>query len=163
VEQKGIDVAVEFQRPGQEGQGQVDSPNGREGPEIVFLLAQQAGGHRWEVTSTEPATVAGHYEIRVEELRVASADDRALFKAWKLFLRGEGKRRAYNYPEALELYGQAQQQFHQLGLAVGRRKSSIVLQVTAEDGPISGGPCGLPGCLPWFRQHGPRWEGEILN
>src|SRR4051812_47725356 len=49
VEQRGVDVAVLVYRPGREKGGRVDSPNGSEGPEVVYQLAEQTGNHRLEV------------------------------------------------------------------------------------------------------------------
>src|ERR1044071_5524814 len=114
-EQKGVDVAVLVYRPEQEKPGRVDSPNGSEGSEIVFLLAQKAGSHRLEVVCEDPSSSSGRYEIRFEELRQAKPEDRAFYEAWKLFRRGESQRQGGQLREALGFYTEALPAWRKLG------------------------------------------------
>jgi CHAT domain-containing protein/Tfp pilus assembly protein PilF len=76
VEQKGIDVVVRLFGPDGQKLTEVDSPNGKEGPEPISLIAEIAGNHRLEVRSLEEKTDTGRYEVNVQELRQATLKDR---------------------------------------------------------------------------------------
>ncbi len=80
VEQRGIDVAVQVIAPDGKPLMEVDSPNGAQGDEPVMLIAEAAGIYRLTVVSLEEAVPAGKYEIRVRELRAATATDRTLIE-----------------------------------------------------------------------------------
>jgi CHAT domain-containing protein/Tfp pilus assembly protein PilF len=103
VEQKGIDVVVQVL--GRDGKQimELDSESRPEGQEEVSLVTEATGGFRLIIRPRLKGAPAGSYEIRVEELRIATDTDRALHDARKQFeesrkLRGEGK-----YDEALPL------------------------------------------------------------
>jgi CHAT domain-containing protein/Tfp pilus assembly protein PilF len=76
VEQRGVDVIVRLYAPGGKQLVEVDSPNGTQGPETVFAIAEEAGRYRIEVVKQDKGAAAGSYEIRLEELRAATAEDR---------------------------------------------------------------------------------------
>jgi CHAT domain-containing protein/Tfp pilus assembly protein PilF len=76
VEQKGIDVVVGLFGPDGKKITEVDSPNGKEGPEPVSMVAEVAGDYRLEVRSLEEKTEPGRYEVNVQELRAATTKDR---------------------------------------------------------------------------------------
>jgi CHAT domain-containing protein/tetratricopeptide (TPR) repeat protein len=164
VQQQGVDVAVLVQKPGQEGRSRVDSPNGNEGLEIVYLVAEQAGTYGIEVVSEDLSVPPGRYEIHLEELRAAETDDRALFEAWKLFRRGEAQRKEHPR-EALGFYEQALPAWRALGRKdweaetlhrIGRVRAGLGQHPTALE--------AFQAALPWFRQQGPKVrEGAILN
>ncbi|MEQ1505965.1 MAG: serine hydrolase domain-containing protein [Myxococcota bacterium] len=65
VFQRGVDVAVTVRGPGGEVVREVDSPNGRSGPEWVVFDAGVAGAYPVEVRAIEPDAPAGGYEIRL--------------------------------------------------------------------------------------------------
>ena len=88
VEQRGVDVAVTVFDPGGHPLLKVDSPNGKEGPEPVFLVAATRGGHRLRVAPLEPDG-AGRYALKIEALRPASRRDRLRSAAAGAFARGE--------------------------------------------------------------------------
>ncbi|MDT5293661.1 MAG: erythromycin esterase [Acidobacteriota bacterium] len=73
VEQRGIDVVVRLFAPDGTKLAEVDSPNGREGPEPVALEAKAAGTYRVEVSSLEKGAPAGRYEIKIDEVLSAEA------------------------------------------------------------------------------------------
>ncbi len=104
VEQKGVDVAVRYFRPGREKEIEIDSPNWRLGEEIVYELAESANTYPLNVVCKELAAPSGRYEIRLEEPRPASAQDRTRLDAWKAFQNGELRRRAGEVREALGKY-----------------------------------------------------------
>ena len=76
VEQRGIDVYVLARSPDGEGLAAFDSPNYRNGPEAVVLWAERAGEHVLEIGSVHREAPPGEIEIRVREIRPATAADR---------------------------------------------------------------------------------------
>jgi len=67
VEQRGIDVVVAVVGPGGKQLIEVDSPNGAQGPEPLFIVAEEAGKYMLQVTSPHKADSSGTYEVRLEE------------------------------------------------------------------------------------------------
>jgi len=76
VEQRGIDVVATLFGPDGKQLFEVDSPNGTQGPEPVFIVAEAPGNYRLEVRSLEKDAAAGRYQVRIEELRAATAQDK---------------------------------------------------------------------------------------
>jgi CHAT domain-containing protein/tetratricopeptide (TPR) repeat protein len=74
VEQRGIDLVIEGQRPGEPGKTFTDALNGRWGPEALLLPAEAAGGYRIEVHPGQRFVPVGRYAIQVEELSSASEE-----------------------------------------------------------------------------------------
>lgn len=116
VYQKGIDVRVRAFRPDGNKIAEVDSPNGMNGPEPISLIAEATGPYSFEVRSLEETVEAGRYEIKIEALREATAQDKAQFAAEHLFDEAEqvrkgtaeGKRKGIEkFHEALALYRSA--------------------------------------------------------
>lgn len=85
VHQKGVDVVVTAFGPDGKQITEMDGPTHNHGPEPVFLLADSAGAYRVEVKSETRRT--GTYEIKLEQLRVATAEDRSRVAAQKLLLK----------------------------------------------------------------------------
>src|SRR5215469_13699162 len=83
VDQRGIDVVVTFYGPGNEKIVQVDSPNAANGPELVSLVAEASGDYRLEIRSPGKNAPAGRYELKIEELRTATSQDRTRVAAQK--------------------------------------------------------------------------------
>jgi CHAT domain-containing protein/predicted negative regulator of RcsB-dependent stress response len=114
VDQRGIDVVVALFSPNGYKLTEVDSPNGTQGPEPVFIIAETSGTYRLEVRALEKAALAGHYEVKIEELRTATGRDKSHITAERSFkeaelLRAEetdtSRQRAIKkYEEALPLY-----------------------------------------------------------
>jgi len=75
VEQKGIDVVVRLFGPDGQKLTEVDSPNGKEGPEPLSMIAEVAGEYRLEVRSLEEKAETGRYEVNMRELRAATRKD----------------------------------------------------------------------------------------
>ncbi|HKX27286.1 MAG TPA: CHAT domain-containing tetratricopeptide repeat protein [Blastocatellia bacterium] len=96
IDQRGIDVvAALFDLDGQP-MLEVDLESRARGSETVEMVAEAAGDYRLTVRPRLQRAAAGHYEIRIEELRTATEDDRALHEARRFYaqalkLRGEGK------------------------------------------------------------------------
>src|SRR5947209_54544 len=76
VEQHGIDVVVTLFGPDGKEMVKIDSPNGTEGPEPVWAVAETSGDYRLEVGSPDNTVQPGRYEVRIEELRAATPQDR---------------------------------------------------------------------------------------
>jgi hypothetical protein len=87
VNQRGIDVAVLLFAPDGLQLAEVDSPNGTQGPEPVFWLAETSGGYSLKVRSSEK-DAAGRYEVKVEALRDATPQDKNRIAANRAFAEG---------------------------------------------------------------------------
>ena len=67
VDQRGVDVVVMAFRPDGATISEIDSPNGTQGPEPIFIAATTPGVYQLEVRSLEANAAPGRYEIRLEE------------------------------------------------------------------------------------------------
>jgi CHAT domain-containing protein/tetratricopeptide (TPR) repeat protein len=113
VEQRGIDVAVAMFTPHGKKISEVNSNSLIEGSEIASAIAEVAGAYLIEVRPPEKTAKTGRYEIKVEELRAATVEDKCRVAAKSVFLEAkqlesgtlEAKRKSIEkYYEALELY-----------------------------------------------------------
>jgi len=116
VEQRGIDVAVVMFAPDGKKIGEVDGEQMTVGSETILAIAEAAGAYRIEVRSVEKMAQTGRYEIKVEELREATAEDKyrvaaeSLYREAELLSEGtleERRKCIEKYQEALELYRRA--------------------------------------------------------
>jgi hypothetical protein len=76
VEQRGIDVAVALVAPGDKKFSEADSEHLIEGSETVSAITEAPGAYLIEARSPEKIARPGRYEIKVEELRVATDEDK---------------------------------------------------------------------------------------
>src|SRR6266545_2748536 len=76
VAQRGIDVAVVLSTPDGKKIGGADSEHLIERSETVSAIAEAPGAYLIEVRSPEKTVKTGRYEIKVEELRAATAEDK---------------------------------------------------------------------------------------
>jgi CHAT domain-containing protein/predicted negative regulator of RcsB-dependent stress response len=116
VEQRGIDVVVALFAPDGKKIGEVDGERVTVGSETILATAEAAGAYVIEVRSPEKMAKTGHYEIRIEELRAATAEDEhritaeSAYREAQKFRLGtlEERRKSFEkYQEALELYRKA--------------------------------------------------------
>jgi CHAT domain-containing protein/Tfp pilus assembly protein PilF len=116
VEQRGIDVAVALFTPDGKKISEADSEHLIEGSETVSVIAEASGAYLIEVRSPEKTVKGGRYEIKVEELRAATAEDKYRVAGEFAFREGErlkdgileAKRKSVEkYYEALDLYRRA--------------------------------------------------------
>jgi len=116
VEQRGIDVAVALFTPDGKKISEADSEHLIERSETVSAIAEAPGAYLIEVRSPEKTAKTGRYEIKVEELRAATAEDKyrvsgeAVFREAEQLKVGtlEAKRKSIEkYNEALESYRRA--------------------------------------------------------
>ncbi|MGH9841830.1 MAG: CHAT domain-containing protein [Blastocatellia bacterium] len=118
VDQRGIDVVVELFGPDGKKIVEVDSPNGREGPEPVSLVAEIAASYRLEVRSLERNAPAGRYAVKIEELRTATAQDKVRIDAERAFAEGiqlENQQTAETQRWAIEKYQESLTLWQSLG------------------------------------------------
>src|SRR5215510_9074163 len=116
VAQRGIDVVVELFAPDGKKISEADSEHLIEGSETVSAIAEAPGAYLIEARSPEKTAKTGRYEIKVEELRTAAAEDKYRV-AGELISREaeqlqngtlEAKTKSIEkYHEALELYRKA--------------------------------------------------------
>src|SRR5215510_12871686 len=116
VAQRGIDVVVELFAPDGKKISEADSEHLIEGSETVSAIAEAPGAYLIEARSAEKTAKTGRYEIKVEELRDATAEDKyrvageTVFREAGLLQNGtlEDKSKSIGkYQEALDLYRRA--------------------------------------------------------
>src|SRR5215510_14695962 len=116
VEQRGIDVAVALFTPDGKKICEVDGEQVTVGAETILAIAEAAGAYRIEARSPEKKAKTGRYEIKIEELREATAEDKHRVAAESVFREAEKLRQGTEeekiksiekYHEALELYRRA--------------------------------------------------------
>jgi len=101
IEQDGIDVAARLLGPDGKQIMRSDTESRLRGSETVEHVAEAEGDYRLVVQPGRKETPAGAYEIRIEELRAATENDRALHEARKLYKKASDLRIAGKYDEAL--------------------------------------------------------------
>jgi CHAT domain-containing protein/predicted negative regulator of RcsB-dependent stress response len=116
VSQRGIDVSVALFTPDGKKISEVDSEHATGGAEAISAIADAAGAYRIEARSAEKTAQTGRYEIKVEELREATAEDKFRIAAKSVFREAEQlqngtledkKKSIEKYHEALDLYRRA--------------------------------------------------------
>ena len=116
VSQRGIDALVAlFTHDGKKIR-ELDAERMTVEAETISAIAEATGAYRIEVRSAEKTAQTGRYEIKVEELREATVEDKyrvaaeALYREAEQLRQGtlEAKRKGIEkYQEALELYRRA--------------------------------------------------------
>jgi CHAT domain-containing protein/predicted negative regulator of RcsB-dependent stress response len=116
VSQQGIDTLVALFTPDGKKVGEADIEKASLRSETISTVAEAMGTYRVEVRSAEKVAQTGHYQVKIEELREASAEDKyrvaaeSLFREAELLREGtlEAKRKGVEkYYEALDLYRKA--------------------------------------------------------
>ena len=116
VSQRGIDTVVALFTPDGKKIGDVDGEQTTMGSETISVIAEAAGVYRFEVRSAEKTAPTGRYEVKVEDLREPTAEDKYRVAAEVLIREAgqlqngelEAKRKSIEkYQEALELYRRA--------------------------------------------------------
>jgi len=116
VDQRGVDVVVSIYTPDGMRLARVDSPNGASGIEPVFVVAQAKGAYRVEILSTSPK-LPGRYEVKLDELRVATEQDQKRVAAQTLFTEAKAlrnERTRASYQQAIQKYETAFVIWHDL-------------------------------------------------
>src|SRR5262249_57812208 len=107
IEQRGIDVAARLLGPDGKQIMRLDSESRLLGSETVEHVAESEGDYWLVVQPRRKEAPAGAYEIRVEELRAATENDRALQEARKLYKKASDLRNSGKYDEALPQFERA--------------------------------------------------------
>jgi CHAT domain-containing protein/Flp pilus assembly protein TadD len=116
VSQQGIDAQLALFTPDNKKIGEVDGERMTVRSETISAIAEAAGAYMIEVRSAEKTAQTGRYEIKVEELRAATAEDKyrvageTVFREAQRLENGttEDKRKSIEkYHEALDLYRRA--------------------------------------------------------
>jgi CHAT domain-containing protein/Tfp pilus assembly protein PilF len=110
VDQRGIDVLVVLFGPDGQKLAEVDSPGGTSGIEPIFGMAKVPGSYRIEVQSLDKDAAPGRYEIRIEELRAATPQDKNMIAAQSAYAEGlqqQAEGTAELLRKALEKYQQS--------------------------------------------------------
>ncbi len=107
ADQQGIDVVLRLLAPDGRLIAEVDSPSGSQGPEKASVVTQTAGDYRIVVRSDDAKAKPGRYEMKVEALRPATAEDRTRVRAERIFSIGEHWRRQSDWKGAEASYRQA--------------------------------------------------------
>src|SRR5262245_11648647 len=116
VEQRGIDVAVALCTPDGNKIGEVDDERATVRAETILAMAEAPGAYRIEARSPEKTAKTGRYEIKIKELREATAEDKHRVAAESVFREAEKLRQGTveekrksveKYHEALALYRRA--------------------------------------------------------
>lgn len=68
---------------------EVDSPNGTQGPEPLFAIAESSGTYRLQVRSLQMEAPRGLYEVKIQELRAATEQDKTHVTAERTFNEAE--------------------------------------------------------------------------
>jgi len=113
VSQQGIDILVALFTPDGKKVGEADIEKATVRSETISTIAEAMGAYRVEVRSAEKTAQTGRYEIKIEELREATAEDKYRVAAESLFREAEQSRQGTlearrkgveKYYEALDLY-----------------------------------------------------------
>jgi CHAT domain-containing protein/Tfp pilus assembly protein PilF len=104
VEQQGIDVMVGVVAPDGKRITEFDSESSLWGKELATLVAKAPGDYRLIVKPTQKRASAGCYQIRIEEMRAATENDRALYETYLRLQESIKLRDAGKYDEALPLF-----------------------------------------------------------
>ncbi|HUS12791.1 MAG TPA: CHAT domain-containing protein [Pyrinomonadaceae bacterium] len=169
VNQKGIDVTVTLFGPDGKQIAYVDNPNGKWGPEPVVAVAEISGAHRLEVRSPNKNADAGRYEIKVVDLREATARDKDLAAAERAFEQGRqklyGQRTAASLREAIEDFKQALAIFESNQADNRQAMTLYVLGLSYyKSGEIQTAVAHFRRALPIFHAEGDRLgEANVLN
>jgi len=89
VDQRGIDVVVALFSPDGNKLAEVDSPNGTQGPEPLHWIVDISGTYKLEVRSLEKDAPTGRYEVKIEEIRIPTEQDRSRIAAERDYAEGE--------------------------------------------------------------------------
>jgi len=132
VDQRGIDLIVTLFGPDDKQIFTMDSPNGLEGPEPVFAIAETSGTYRLEAQSPDKNAHAGRYEVKIADLRMATLQDRNHVLAERAFaeaMKLESQRMAESLRKAIPKYEGALELFR---VAADRRGEGATLQRLGE-------------------------------
>ncbi|HZS07353.1 MAG TPA: CHAT domain-containing protein [Blastocatellia bacterium] len=118
VDQQGVNLLLTLYGPDGRKICDLDSPVGAQGAEPVSLVAETSGGYRLEVRAWQPNAPRGRYELKVQELRTATPEDKARVVAERAFAEATivgGQMTAESLRNAIEKYREVTLLWHTLG------------------------------------------------
>ncbi|HXG67328.1 MAG TPA: tetratricopeptide repeat protein, partial [Blastocatellia bacterium] len=89
VAQQGMNVAVKLAGPDGRILAEADRAGGARGSEVITVIADAAGEYRLEVRAQGKDGEAGRYEVKIEEQRAATAQDRDRIAADRAMEEGD--------------------------------------------------------------------------
>jgi CHAT domain-containing protein len=103
VEQRGIDVVVQFLDASGKLLAEFDSESRKQGKEQVGLVAESRADYQLNIKAKYPRIAAGRYEVRVADVRAATSQDRSVYEAHKLATEALRRGEAGQYDDALKM------------------------------------------------------------
>lgn len=88
VEQEGIDVLLKLLDANGDVVATMDSPNGKQGQEILSFVAEKSGNFVLEVSGVDTKAAKGNYSIRREVSRAATTQDKRRVEVEHAFVEG---------------------------------------------------------------------------
>jgi len=133
VEQQGVDVALTLIAPNGAKLLEVDTPNGREGPEEIEAALEYTGEYRLEIAAIEKDAPAGRYAATLIEVRLATEDDFKSFRATRDVVEAKQLRAQRTLPaarQALSKLVEAEKLRVELGDKSGQNDVIIYIGIT---------------------------------
>jgi hypothetical protein len=100
AEQRGIDVSVRVTDPSGNSVADFDAESRPRGRERVEIVADEAATYQITVSARYPYDPAGAYQLRLDDIHLATDRDRRLDEARRLFTAMEPLRAAGKYADA---------------------------------------------------------------
>lgn len=88
VEQEGVDVLLKLLNTNGDVLATMDSPNGKQGQEILSFVAEKSGNFVLEVSGVDTKVANGNYSIRREVSRAATTQDQRRVEVEHAFVEG---------------------------------------------------------------------------
>ncbi|HEX8177797.1 MAG TPA: CHAT domain-containing tetratricopeptide repeat protein [Pyrinomonadaceae bacterium] len=88
IEQKGVDVTLKLLDANGNVLAMMDSPNGKEGFEILTFVAEKSGSFILEVANSDAKVKKGSYTIKREASRTATEKDKRRVEVERVFVEG---------------------------------------------------------------------------
>jgi CHAT domain-containing protein len=107
VDQRGIDVVIRLLGPNGKEMAEFDSESRLQGRESAQLVTEETGNYLLIAQPKQKMAPAGRYEIRIGELRAATARDHELQEARNLYAESDKLQRAFKFDEAVPLVERA--------------------------------------------------------
>jgi CHAT domain-containing protein len=107
IAQRGVDIVVQVRDPAGKLVAEFDSESRTHGQEAVGVLAESPSEFELRIQARYPMIAAGGYELRVVELRLATARDRAIFQAHELSTEANRLEEDGNYDQAMAIAARA--------------------------------------------------------
>lgn len=126
IERRDLDVSVALYDPDGGMLLQVDCRQFSLTP--VSLIAQSAGVYRLEVRSLEKEQIRGHYELHVEEIRLAKAEDDYRVAAQKTVAEGQQLQQEWQADSSLNAISKFKDSLHLWRAAGDRRGEAYTLR-----------------------------------